>query len=73
VRCVAKRAMKSAQPQVSAVSSPADSPDELGGLAFLHFEAQHGHDFLEIFPELAFRGGGAHAIGRVIGRQQFSP
>src|SRR5882762_8467845 len=49
-----------------------NSHDELGGLAFLHFEAEHGHDFLEIFPDFAFRGGVAQQIGRVIGRQQFS-
>src|SRR5260370_25246922 len=44
-----------------------------GGLAFLDFEAEHGHDFLEIFPDFTLRGRIAQQIGGVIGRQQFSP
>src|SRR5437016_610419 len=49
-----------------------NSHDKLGGLAFLHFEAQHGHDFLEIFPDFTLRVRIAQQIGGVIGRQQFS-
>ena len=49
-----------------------NSHDELRGLAFLHFEAQNGHDFLEIFPDFALSGGIAQQVGGVIGGQQFS-
>jgi len=49
-----------------------NSHDELRGLAFLHFEAEDGHHFLEVFPDIAFRGRIAQQIGGVIGGQQFS-
>src|SRR5438445_3807130 len=49
-----------------------NSHDELGGLAFLHFEAEDGHDFLEVFPDFALCGRIAQQIGGMIGRQQFS-
>ena len=43
-----------------------------GGFAFLYFQAEDGHDFLEIFPDFAFCWRIAQQIRGVIGRQQFS-
>ena len=39
----------------------------LGGLAFLRFEAENGHDLLQVFPDFAFRAGIAQQIGGMIG------
>src|SRR5437660_3964272 len=49
-----------------------NSHDELRGLAFLNFEAEDGHDFLEILPDFAFRGRISQQISGMIGGQQFS-
>src|SRR5713226_10083519 len=52
---------------------PAAVPERLRrGLAFLHFEAQHGHDLLEIFPDFALRRWIAQQIGGMIRCQQLS-
>src|SRR5258708_35163338 len=47
-----------------------NSHDELGGLAFLYFEAQHGHDFLKIFPDFALGGRISPEVGRAGNRPQ---
>jgi hypothetical protein len=43
-----------------------------GGFAFFRFEAENGHDFLQIFPDFAFGAGIAQQIGWVISGHQFS-
>jgi hypothetical protein len=43
-----------------------------GGLAFLRFEAENRHDFLQIFPDFALGAGIAQQVGGVIGGHQFS-
>src|SRR5260370_27911728 len=48
-----------------------NSHDELGGLAFLRFEAENGHDFLKVFPDFALGGRIAQQIRGMISRQQF--
>ena len=43
-----------------------------GGFAFLHFEAEDGHDFLQIFPDLAFGRRVAKQVSGMICGEQFS-
>src|SRR5881396_98837 len=49
-----------------------NSHDGLVGLAFLHFESEDGHDFLEVFPDFALGGRITEQISGMIRRQQFS-
>jgi hypothetical protein len=43
----------------------------LGGFAFFYFETEHGHDFLEIFPDFGFCAGIAEKISGVIRGHKF--
>ena len=44
----------------------------LGGLAFLRFQAEDRHDFLQIFPDFAFRAGITQQVGGMIRGHQLS-
>ena len=75
----AKRARKSELPQERAVSRPNKIPMRnyeeglrSGGLAFLYFQAENGHHFLQIFPDVALGGRISQQIRGMIGGHQFS-
>src|SRR5215472_8608434 len=72
MRCVEKRAVKSAPPQVSAVSKPIRIPMRLNGLAFFRLKTEDGHHFLKIFPDFALGVGIAQKISRMIGGHEFA-
>jgi hypothetical protein len=60
---MAKRAMKSDVPQEIAVATPKHyAAGHLLGLVLFDFEAELGHDFLQVFPNVGFGGGIAQQI-----------